>query len=137
MKNLKSLSVIILCLSVVLFSACEEEELTASVSVNEVGGTFGGDVTGDGGSVIKSYSWNNTLQTADVNMDITASKGGSFTLTITDPGGVEVMNETLIYGQGEDSRSGVTTSGEPGDWTVTITLVNFNGDGSFSLTPGD
>jgi hypothetical protein len=121
----------------VIFTSCEEDELTASVSVNETGDTMGGDVTGDGGSTTKSYTWNNSLATADYNMDITSAAGGSFNLTIKDSDGKTVLNETLTAGVGEDSKSGVTSAGAAGEWTVTVTLTNFIGDGSFSLTPGN
>ncbi|QCK17061.1 hypothetical protein DCC35_10985 [Mangrovivirga cuniculi] len=96
-----------------------------------------GDVVGDGGSTTEVYTWNNSRTTVEFNMDITAVKGGSFNLTIQDADGVEVLNETLVVGQGDDSRSGVSASGTPGDWTVTVTLVEFNGDGSFSVNPGN
>ncbi|MCX2744107.1 hypothetical protein OO013_09535 [Mangrovivirga sp. M17] len=98
---------------------------------------IGGDIVGDGGSTTEVYTWNNSLSTVDFNMDITAAKGGSFNLTIQDAEGVEVLNETLVVGQGDDSRSGVSAAGTPGEWTVTITLIDFNGDGSFSISPGN
>ena len=43
-----------------------------------------------------------------------------------------------LYGAAEpDTIDGVTASGEPGNWSVTITLTSFNGDGSYSLSAGD
>lgn len=122
--------------NLLIVTACKED-LMASVSFNEVGDTLGGDVIGDGGSTTRTYTWNNSLPTADYNMDITASSGGSFNLNITDPTGKVVLNQTLVVGQGDDSKSGVTSSGATGEWTVTITLTNFDGDGSFSLSPGN
>ena len=107
MKKMKFKTLLVAALVVTGFSftSCEKvDEPTASVSINETGSDLGGDVTGDGGSTTKSYTWNNHLSTAGV---------------------------------GDDSKSGVTSSGVSGDWTITVTLTNFNGDGSFSLNPGD
>ena len=70
-------------------------------------------------------------------MDITAAKGGSFQLLVKDANGKVVLDKTVVAGQGEDSRSGVTTAGASGEWTVTVNLTDFIGDGSFSLSKGD
>ena len=124
--------------SFVLFTAsCGKEELFATVSIQETGSDLGGDVTGDGGSTQRSYTWNNSLNTVDYNMDITASLSGSFNLRIDDADGNNVLNQTLVAGKGEDTKSGVSSTGAAGDWTITVTLTNFNGDGSFSVSPGN
>lgn len=133
----KSLVLAALVMTTVSFTSCEKDEPLASVSINETGSDLGGDVTGDGGSVTESYLWNNTLATADWNMDITSTAGGSFNLTIEDSDGVIVLNQSLTAGQGDDSKSGVTSSGASGEWAITVTLTNFNGDGSFSISPGN
>ena len=136
--NFKLLSIITLVFSIVLLTTgCGEEDPTASVSINETGSDLGGDVTGDGGSTVRSYKWNNSLRTIDYNMDITAAKGGSFTLSVADADGASVLNQTLVVGQGDDSKSGVSATGASGEWTVTVTLTDFNGDGSFSISPGN
>jgi len=127
----------ILIAGVSLTSCSKDDELMAKVSIQETGSDLGGDVTGDGGSTTKSYAWNNPLKTADWNMDITSTKGGSFNLMIEDSEGKTVLNQTLTAGVGDDSKSGVTSTGASGDWTITVTLTNFNGDGSFSLSPGN
>ena len=119
-------------------SGCnKDDELTASVSINAVGSDLGGDVTGNGGSTTTTYTWNNPLTTADYNMDMTAGSGGSFQIMIADADGTVVLTQALVKGQGDDSRSGVTGIGSAGDWTITVTLTNFVGDGSFSLSPGN
>jgi hypothetical protein len=69
-------------------------------------------------------------------MDITAAKGGSFRLVMADADGNVVSDQTLTRGVGDDSKSGVSSQGTPGDWTITITLTEFAGDGSFSINPG-
>ena len=135
---MKQLKVIFMCLSLLVVTAsCSDDELTADVSINEVQSDLGGDVTGDGGSVTRSYTWNNPLARAEYNMDITAARGGSFRLVMTDSDGNVVSDQTLEKGIGDDSRSGVSTSGTSGDWTITVTLTDFAGDGSFSINPGD
>ena len=118
--------------------ACNDdsEDLKANISINEVQSDLGGDVTGNGGTVTKSYTWNNPLARAEFNMDITAAKGGSFRLVMEDADGNMILDETLIRGVGDDSKSGVTSQGTPGDWTVTVTLTDFAGDGSFSINSG-
>lgn len=138
--NLKLFGLIFLGVFTILLSSCnndDEPSLTASVSVNETGSDIGGDVTGNGGSTTQVITWNNSLRTVDWNMDITSSTAGSFNLSINDAEGNNVLNETLVRGQGDDSRSGVSSAGTAGDWTITITLTDFNGDGSFSISPGN
>ena len=129
--------VLALALTAFLFTNCSEDEPFSTISINETGSDVGGDVTGDGGSAQRSYKWNNPLQKVDWNMDITASKGGSFNLRIDDAEGNNVLNQTLAVGQGGDSKSGVSASGTSGEWTITVDLTDFNGDGSFSISPGD
>jgi hypothetical protein len=139
MKKIKFITLIAAILVAgVSFTSCEEDEdPKAIVSWNSIGDSLSGDVTGEGGSISKSYTWNNPLATADYNMDITAASGGSFNFKITDSEGTIVLNQTLTAGVGEDSKSGVTSSGASGQWTITVTLINFFGDGSFSLSPGN
>jgi hypothetical protein len=36
-----------------------------------------------------------------------------------------------------DSFSGVSSAGTAGIWTITISVSNFNGDGSFTLSEGN
>ncbi|MEQ9219521.1 MAG: hypothetical protein RLO17_15825 [Cyclobacteriaceae bacterium] len=135
--KIPSLIALMLITGSLFISSCGEEDPTASVSINETGSDLGGDVTGDGGSTVRSYKWNNSLRTIDYNMDITAAKGGSFTLSVADADGTSVLNQTLVVGQGDDSKSGVSATGTSGEWTITVTLTDFNGDGSFSISPGN
>lgn len=114
-----------------------DDDPMARVNITAQNTDFDGDVTGDGGSLNKSYSWDNPLATVDYNMDITAGVGGSFQLILKDAEGAVVLDQTLVKGQGDDSRSGVSQAGVPGEWTVQIVLTNFNGDGSFSISPGN
>ncbi len=122
--------------SSVLFTSCKDEPL-ATIKITATGSDVGGDVNGNGGNATQSYTWNNSLETADWNMDITAAGGGSFQLIIKDADGATVLNNTLTKGVGDDSASGATSSGAAGDWQITVVLTDFNGDGSFSISPGN
>ena len=135
--NKNNLVFSILALSfVLLISSCKDDDPVASVTFTASTSNADGDVTGDGGSTSNSTTWANNLTTASYDMDITASAGGSMNLTIVDADGTIVANETLVVGVGDDTKGGVTTVGTAGDWTITVTLTNFNGDGSFSVSKG-
>ncbi len=129
-----------------LFSCSDDDESFARVSVNgtvlfEDVSDFNGDIdasfTGNGGSVTRSFKWNNNLNRADYNADITATAAGSFQMIVSDSEGTVVLDKTILGKQEPDSIDGVTAAGSPGIWTVTIVLVDFTGDGSFSLSEGD
>lgn len=95
-----------------------------------------GDVVGAGGNKTSTHTWTNNNSKAELNMDLTSSKGGTFQIVVTDADGTEVLNETLTAGVGDDSLSKCSATGTPGTWTVKITLTKFNGDGSFTLSQG-
>ncbi|THD66625.1 hypothetical protein E7Z59_12605 [Robertkochia marina] len=127
----------VLFISLATVSCSDDDGPTAEVNLTAQNTDFDGDVTGTGGSLSNSYTWSNPLTTVDYNMDITTSSGGSFQLILQDAEGTVVLDQTLVKGQGDDSRSGVSQAGVPGDWTVQIVLSDFNGDGSFSISPGN
>ena len=137
MKNLLKISLLTFVFTAFLACSDDDPALIASVNNTSISAEdFGGDVTGNGGSATEIFVWNNTLSTADYNMDITSSAGGSFRLMMTDAEGTTVIDQTLDGSVEPDSFSGVTSVGTPGDWTVTLTLSNFNGDGSYSVSSG-
>ena len=127
--------------------ACsKDDDPTASVTVNGtvlVGDVsdFNGDIdasfTGNGGSLTRSFVWNNSLTTADYNADITATAEGTFRMVVEDSVGEVVLDRSLNGAVEPDSYSGVTSAGATGIWVVTITVTDFNGDGSFSLSEGN
>ncbi len=125
----------------IFVASCSDDDtpLTANVTITTPTqtGDIGGDVTGNGGSYTQSYDYVNQLTTADYNMDFTSGPGGTFKMVVQDADGTEVLSKTLIKGQGDDSASGVTSQGTAGTWKVVITLTDFNGDGSFSLSEGN
>ena len=152
---MKTLKITLLLSAFVLFISCSKDEdtfarvtvngtqLTASPSDFTVGdrSDFNGDVdasfTGNGGTATRKFSWNNNLSTADYNADVTLAREGSFRIIVEDSEGVIVLDRSIQGGTEPDSISGVTDAGASGIWVVTIEVVNFKGDGSFSLSEGD
>lgn len=112
-----------------------ENTYTGRVEVTSRESDPGGDFYGDGDSGTWSFAWVNSLPTADVNFDITTPTG-SVQMIINDCDGAEVLNKTRSAG-GNDTFSGVTKRGTAGTWLVTLILTDFDGDGSYSLSPGD
>ena len=122
------------------FTSCSNDDngSTVNITVNEgPSGDIGGDFTGNGGSGSRTINWTNNLATADYNADITATASGTFQMVVADANGTVVLDRTLNGASEPDSIDGVTNPGEPGNWTVTITLTSFNGDGSYSLSAGN
>ena len=148
MKHVRTKLFAVLFVATAIFVGCSDDEadLMAEVRVNgtvlfdnddDINGDVGGSFVGDGGSVTRIFTWQNALTTADYNADITATTEGSFTMVVRDAESAIVLDRTLQGGVEPDSFSGVTSAGTAGAWTVTITVTNFNGDGSFSLSEGN
>jgi hypothetical protein len=142
MKNLNfKLPTIFIAMTLFIgtFTSCSDDDgPTANITVNEgPSGDIGGDFTGNGGNGSRKINWTNNLTTANYNADITATVSGKFQIIVADANGAIVLDRTLNGGIEPDSIDGVTGAGEPGNWTVTITLTSFNGDGSYSLSAGD
>lgn len=138
--KLANIFMIMMIAAVAFLSSCEDDAPAPAASVTytpTATNSVDGDIGGNGGSTSKTYTWQNALDKAEYNMDITASKGGSFQLLIKDANGQLVLDKTLVAGGIEDSKSGSTSTGTPGAWSVTVILTNFNGDGSFSLSQGN
>ena len=147
MKNTRLLKVVTLVFAVVFFISCDKDEDTsASITVNGtllVGdqSDFNGDIdasfTGKDGTISRSFIWNNNLNTADYNADITATTKGTFRMIVEDSEGVVVLDRTINGGTEPDTIGGVTSSGTSGIWTVTIEVTSFTGNGSFSMSEGN
>ena len=121
-----------------LTSCSDDDGPTANITVNEgPNGDIGGDFTGNGGDASQTINWTNNLATADYNADITSTASGSFKIIVADSEGTVVLDRTLNGGTEPDTIGGITQAGQPGNWTVTITITSFNGDGSYSLSAGD
>lgn len=148
MKQIKTKFLAVLFMATAVFVGCSDDEadLMAEVRINgtvlidnddDFNGDVGGSFVGDGGSVTRIFTWQNALTTADYNADITATAEGSFNMVVRDSEDAIVLDRTLNGAVEPDSFSGVTSAGTAGAWTVTITVTNFNGDGSFSLSEGN
>ncbi|MFX3625839.1 MAG: hypothetical protein ACN6I4_00630 [bacterium] len=114
----------------------DKDDGTCTYPTINLNATGDGDVTGGGGSATSTREWTNSQPKAELNMDITAARGGSFQIVVKDADGNEVINETLTVGVGDDSKNVCSAIGTSGTWSVTVTLTNFSGDGSFSLSQG-
>lgn len=140
---MKKFKLIVFVAATVLLASCNkvkdgtviEDTYTGNVMVTSGGQDPAGDFTGNGDNGIYSFGWNNPLKRAEVNFDITTPTG-SVQMIIEDADDVEVLNKTRSAG-GNDSYSGVTSSGTKGIWKVSLIFTDFDGDGSFSISPGD
>ncbi|WP_047417610.1 hypothetical protein [Cellulophaga sp. Hel_I_12] len=147
MKKVGFLKIAIVLMAIISVVSCSKDDDTyVDVTVNGtllVGdrSDFNGDIDasfkGNGGSASRTFSWNNRLNTADYNADITSNTEGSFQIIVKDSEGVTVLDRTIDGGTEPDTIGGLTSSGSSGIWTVTIQVTNFNGDGSFSLSEGN
>jgi len=147
MKKVKFLKIAMVFMTVILVVSCnKDDDSFANVTVNGtllVGdrSDFNGDIdasfTGNGGSASRSFIWNNNLNTADYNADITALAEGTFRIIVEDSEGTTVLDRIIDGNTEPDTIGGVTSSGASGIWTVNIQVTDFNGDGSFSLSEGN
>lgn len=112
-----------------------ENSYTGEVMVTSSGSTPAGDFTGDGDSGTYSFAWVNAQEQASVTFDVTTA-GGSVQVIVNDARGDEVLNETRPS-EDLDSFSGPTALGKKGTWLITINLINFDGDGSYSIHAGE
>ena len=129
-----------------VFASCSDDpepkiQVRANNIVVENGDDFAGAINGDftskGGSGSRTFNWQNSMTTADYNADITATTEGVFNIVVTDADANIVLDETIDSNSPDDSIDGVTAAGTAGIWSVTITLTNFDGDGSYSLSEGN
>lgn len=146
LKNLFMMALTITFLTVVSCSKDDDPAPVAKVTVNgtvlfengdDFTGDVGGDFTGNGGSITRTFLWQNSLNTAEYNADITATSEGVFQMEVKDADGNMVLDRSLSGASDPDSFSGVTSSGTSGIWSVIITINTFKGDGSFSLSEGN
>ena len=140
MKNMKILA--LAGVAALLFSCNKVEDgkvitdtYSGNVTVTSTGTDPGGDFTGSGDNGTYAFGWQNDFSKAEVNFDITTPTG-SLNFVLEDADKNEVLNKTRSAG-GNDSFSGESSAGTPGVWTVTLNFTDFNGDGSYSLSPVD
>lgn len=131
---------------VFLFIACNPND--PDCDINVIQNTYTGDIfldpdkedpsadfTGTTDSGVYTFEWCNPQSRASLDFDITTASGGSVRFIVSDDEAKVVLDKTRP-GSGEDSFSGVTDNGKSGTWTVEITFVDVNGDGSWSMHPG-
>ena len=145
MKAMKfrTLALAVVVFSTVGLSSCSKYEdreiitntFTGNIDVTSGGVDPAGDFTGNGDSGTFAFAWINPQQRASANFDIT-SNTGSVRMIVKDDAESVVLDKTLTAG-GNDSFSGVSDAGEAGTWIVELILTDFNGDGSYSLHPGN
>jgi hypothetical protein len=139
-SNFKLLAIVTaITLFLGVFTSCSNDDgPTVNITVNEgPDGDIGGDFTGDGGSGSRTINWMNNLTTADYNADITSTSSGTFQIVVADANGAVVLDRSINGATEPDTIGGVTNTGAPGNWTVTITLESFSGNGSYSLSAGN
>ena len=145
-KTFKLLTLSLALIGIVTFTSCKkykgydnmeviENSYSGSVTIESTGADPGGDFAGNGDSGEYSFAWENNNGKANANFDISGS--GTVQLIIYDAKGNEVLNGSRTGGQGEDSFSGVSEEGKKGVWKVSLIYSNFNGSGSFSVSPGN
>ncbi|MCF6366526.1 MAG: hypothetical protein L3J35_10035 [Bacteroidales bacterium] len=150
MRTLKKMIVNFLLIGILsfgLFSSCSkynkyedneviENTFSGNIDVTSTGSDPAGDFTGSGDSGTYSFAWINSGNKASLTFDITSSTG-SVQFILNDKKGKEVLNHTINGGSDIDSYSGVSIEGKAGTWKVTMVLTNFQGDGSYSIHPGN
>lgn len=141
-NQLLAVNVLFMCLlTLVLLGSCKklepgviENNYSGAVLVTSSGSNPAGDFTGDGDSGSYSFAFDNPKTKVQVNFDITTPTG-SVRIVIEDKKGKTVLDQTLSGGSGTDTFSGLSSEGKKGVWKVTLTLTNFDGDGSYSINP--
>ncbi|MBL4862820.1 MAG: hypothetical protein JKY09_07385 [Crocinitomicaceae bacterium] len=144
---LKTASMFLLLAGIVSLTSCGkykkydnneviENTYTGAVAVTSTGTDPAADFIGNGDSGEYSFAWENKSKTASLNFDITTPTG-SAQMILHDKKGNEVLNQTLTAGSGTDTYAGISEEGKPGIWKVTLILTNFDGDGSYSVHPGN
>lgn len=142
---MKTITAVLTLILLVGLSSCEkfdpgevlEDTYSGNIDVTSSNASTdpAGDFTGNGDSGTYSFAWENPDKIASVKFDITTNSGG-VQMILEDKRGKVVLDETLVAG-GNDTFSGLSQEGKKGIWTVTLVLTDFNGDGSYSIHPGN
>ncbi len=147
MKKMKTVALVLMSLLLTGgFWSCEkndeydnlevvENSFSGNVNPSSIDADPAGDFTGNGDSGTYSFAWKNPVNVASITFDVTTASG-AVQLIVEDADGNEVLNKTRPSGD-RDSFSGLSEAGEPGTWIITIVFSDFDGDGSYSIHPGD
>lgn len=131
-KKIQLVGLLLMIGAMFTFTSCEEDDELTAVINNTSQTNASGDVRGDGGSTSKTWTFANSSLSAGWDMSINASSG-SFQLVLKDASGTVLLDKILTGGSGPQSADGTTPEGTAGEWTATVTLINFNGTGDYSF----
>ena len=112
-----------------------ENSFSGNINPTSIDADPAGDFTGNGDSGTYSFAWINPGNAASITFDVTTSSG-TVKFVVEDAEGNEVLNKTRPSGD-LDSFSGLSEAGESGTWIITIVFSDFDGDGSYSIHPGE
>ena len=145
MKPVKTAVFLLMTLSFSL-SSCflidpvEEDDFEARISLDaDISKGVSGEVYGDGGHEVRILRWTNPGTSVTLILELMPGTDGDIVVRVNDAERMEVLNR---YWSAEEANgsfviSGVSAEGAPGLWSVSISLSNFDGDGSYSVTNGN
>ena len=126
---LVSVAILLLITSVAAVTGCKDKTLAPfEPEIANTTGTFQFQVTkAKDVSTTLNYSWQNDAEVANVNQAcaVTAGEG---TLTILDANQQVLYSRNLI-----DNGTYASSTGEPGLWTIRVTLKNLDGTLNFRV----
>lgn len=139
-KTMKTIASYLTVFTALLFvTSCSKDDPAPTpieINIAQNGGDAGATFIGQSGSGSKTVTWNNSLSNMNWDMNISNATSGTFRLQVWDSQNTLVLDKTLTAGSGINSLSGTTTTGTAsGAWKITVTVNNFKGTGSFSITP--
>lgn len=140
LKNSTKRTIILLFFTIglLVLNGCSKDDNINTVEINIVqnSGDAEGTFSSNGDSGSKTLNWNNSLSNTNWDLDITNATSGTFRIQVWDANNVLILDKSLTAGSGNDSLSGTTNTGTAsGNFKIVVTLTNFKGTGSFSLTP--
>jgi hypothetical protein len=126
---MKAMGFSFLVICVLAISQCSEDALAPfQPEVTNATDDFQLQATGViSRSATLNYSWENTGMQAKINHSTTTSSG-SARLIITDAGGTQVYEKTLV-----PSLSDTTAIGTSGTWVIRLVLSNYSGTLNFRV----
>ncbi|WP_224489861.1 hypothetical protein [Robertkochia flava] len=131
--------------SVFCFNSCsliepQEDDLHARITLDpDISKGVSGEVSGDGGNEVRILRWTNPETTATLNLELVPGTDGNIIVRVHDAERMEVLKRywSLEDADGAFVISGVSAGGASGLWSVSISLSNFEGDGSYAVINGN
>jgi hypothetical protein len=78
-----------------------------------------------------TYTWKNPATKANINWAVNMGLGAA-SISINDATGKQVYTKSF-QGSGQQSSSATSSTGEPGDWTITVRLSGASGQVAFNV----